>query len=58
MYKIPLGLLKDIIVVLDKMEWYLNMEIGSVKVDLLKKLKKINKVLKYLVNEDNEQGTD
>jgi hypothetical protein len=58
MYKIPLGLLKDIIVVLDKMEWYLNMEIGSVKVDLLKKIKKINKILKYLVNEDNEQGTD
>lgn len=58
MYKIPLGLLKDIIVVLDKMEWYLNMEIGSVKVDLLKKIRKINKILKYLVNEDNEQGTD
>lgn len=58
MYKIPLGLLKDIIVVLDKMEWYLNMEIGSVKVDLLKKIKKINKILKYLVNENNEQGTD
>lgn len=58
MYKIPLGLLKDIIVVLDKMEWYLSIDIGSTKVDLLKKIKKINKVLKYLVNEDNEQGTD
>ena len=58
MYKIPLGLLKDIIVVLDKMEWYLSIDIGSTKVDLLKKIKKINRVLKYLINEDNEQGTD
>ena len=58
MYKIPLSLIKDIIVVLDKMEWYLGMDIGSVKIDLLKKIKKVNKVLKYLVNENNEQGKD
>ncbi len=58
MYKVPLSLIKDIIVVLNKMEWYLNMEIGSTKVDLLKKIRKINKILKYLVNENNEQGTD
>lgn len=58
MYKVPLSLIKDIIVVLDKMEWYLGIDIGSVKIDLLKKIKKVNKVLKYLVNENNEQGTD
>jgi len=58
MYKIPFSLIKQIIVVLDDMEWYLGMEIGSVKIDLLKKIKKVNKVLKYLVNENNEQGTD
>lgn len=58
MYKIPFHFIEDIIEVLDKMDKYLSTDIGSTKIDLLKKIRKINSILKYLVNEDNEQGTD
>ena len=52
MYKVPGYVLEDLLKLLNGMEDYLNKDIGSKKVDLLKKIAKLKKILLFFVDEE------
>ena len=52
MYKVPGYILKDLLKLLNAMEEYLKKDSGSKKVDLLKKIVKLKKILRFFIDEE------
>jgi hypothetical protein len=51
-YKVPGYILKDLLKLLNGMEDYLNKDVGSKKIDLLKKIVKLKKILRFFIDEE------